>query len=320
MKDNIIRVLITRDNNEDGLICIWYYEDDYEMESEGGYFCTVATSNLEDSVEYLLKEGDYIELNQWEFKQQFGFTSRKGRKKIYWLDKNSNILYKYDHFDKVGPNSLVLKDNVVINNFETQIPEFPFDKIEKAEDGDIISVPLESVGEFHDFPMPKPMVEVWKDTSTLEATPCPSTELAIVKRKQSNPKQAFADKKVNLGVLPWGALYQVAIAMSEGALKYGSHNYREVGGRASTYFGSSIGHLTAWWEGEDIDEESGLLHLVKEISSSLVLLDSILNGNWTDDRPVRYKNDVPMRNNSQMEKLLEKYPNPVKPFTEKEID
>lgn len=104
--------------------------------------------------------------------------------------------------------------------------------------------------------------------------------------KPSNPKDAVGIRKLAFSVLPWRVLCRVALAMLEGAAKYGRHNYRAVGVRASVYFDAVVGrHLTSWWEGEDIDEESGLHHIEKAIAGLFVLRDSMLQGNFVDDRP-----------------------------------
>lgn len=111
---------------------------------------------------------------------------------------------------------------------------------------------------------------------------------------------------------------EVGLAMLEGALKYGRHNYRTVGVRASVYYDALLRHVTQWWEGQDIDEESGLSHLVKAIACLVVLRDSQLMGNWSDDRPPRYRSDSACGEtakwvkelNEKAASLIEKYPEP----------
>ena len=103
--------------------------------------------------------------------------------------------------------------------------------------------------------------------------------------KPSNPKDIVGSGKAPLSALPIRVLWGLGLAMLEGAVKYGRHNYRAVGVRASVYFDASCRHLFAWWEGEDIDADSGRNHIDKAIVSLMVLRDSMLQGNWTDDRP-----------------------------------
>ena len=112
-----------------------------------------------------------------------------------------------------------------------------------------------------------------------EATPIPGS-------KPTNPKDAVGIRKLAFSVLPWRVLTGVALGMMEGAAKYGRHNFRGVGVRASVYFDAVVArHLTQWWEGEDIDEDSGLHHIDKAIAGLMVMRDSMLQGNFTDDRP-----------------------------------
>jgi hypothetical protein len=120
--------------------------------------------------------------------------------------------------------------------------------------------------------------------------------------KDSNPKQAYGDTKVGLSSVPMGPLYLLAIAMMEGGMKYGKHNYRDMGCKASTYFDAAVGHLVSWHEGEDIDPDSGVHHLK------------------TDDRPIRYPEGVHLRKNPVVSELKSKYPDPVAPYTQERKD
>lgn len=88
-------------------------------------------------------------------------------------------------------------------------------------------------------------------------------------------------------LLPWRVVLETALGMMEGGRKYGRHNYRAVGVRASVYYDATIRHLGDYIEGTSIDIDSGLSHLTKALSSSQVLLDGMIMGNWIDDRPLR---------------------------------
>lgn len=108
--------------------------------------------------------------------------------------------------------------------------------------------------------------------------------------------------------------------MLEGAMKYGRHNYRPAGVLASIYVDAAIDHITRFWEGQDIDPDSKLSHVTKAITSLIVLRDSMITGNWVDDRPVVSVGDD---HRAEMQKivddLFDKYPEPVRPFTQKEL-
>lgn len=124
--------------------------------------------------------------------------------------------------------------------------------------------------------------------------------------KPSNPKDQLGVKKVGLSVLPFRVLWRVAVAMFEGTCKYGRHNYRGVGVRASVYFDAAMRHIGCWWEGQDIDPDSQLNHIDKAIASLMVLRDSMLGGNWVDDRPIGEFQSIDELN-AHVAKLIEQH-------------
>lgn len=135
--------------------------------------------------------------------------------------------------------------------------------------------------------------------------------------KDTNPKDAIGSRKAGLRFVPRGPLYEVGLAMLEGALKYGGHNWRVAGVRASVYIDAADGHLDAFWEGEDLDPDSRLSHITKAIASLLVLRDSMMQGNWTDDRPVVNPGGASRRSLSDAAvRLIDACPNPKPPNTQ----
>ena len=138
------------------------------------------------------------------------------------------------------------------------------------------------------------------------------------KVKDTNPKDAVGTKKVPISVVPLNVLGEIGLALLEGARKYGRHNYRIAGVRASVYIDAVImRHLAPFWEGEDIDSDSGLNHITKAIAGLIVLRDSMLQGNWVDDRPpkspIGWKDEL----NKKAAEIIEKYPEAKHPYTEK---
>jgi hypothetical protein len=138
----------------------------------------------------------------------------------------------------------------------------------------------------------------------------------VSERKDTNPKDAVGTAKVPFSTIPTQVITETGLAMMEGALKYGRHNYRVSGVRASVYYDAAIRHLTAFWEGQDMDPDSELSHLVKAIACCVVLRDSQIRGNWVDDRPPKTPGDWVGELNAKAKVLLEKYPNPLAAFTE----
>lgn len=100
-----------------------------------------------------------------------------------------------------------------------------------------------------------------------------------------NPKDKVGSKKAPMSVVPANVLAELGVAMLEGSLKYGRHNWRDAGIRSSVYYDACLRHLFAWWEGEDIDPDSGLSHITKAMATLLVLRDGQTAGMCEDDRP-----------------------------------
>ena len=141
----------------------------------------------------------------------------------------------------------------------------------------------------------------------------------IVIKKDTNPKDAVGTGKVPISTIPLPVLYEVGLAMLEGARKYGRHNYRIAGVRASVYFDALLRHIGAWWEGEDIDSQSELHHISKAIATLIVLRDSQIAGNWVDDRPPIIVDNIFWDDmNSRAANLVNNIPDPVPAYTQKE--
>jgi len=134
--------------------------------------------------------------------------------------------------------------------------------------------------------------------------------------KDTNPKDAVGIKKVPMSVISAPVLMEIGLGMMEGARKYGRHNYRVAGVRASVYYDAAMRHLTAFWEGEDIDPDSGLSHVSKALACLSVLRDSMLLENWKDDRPPKHKDGWINEYNKKAEEIINKYPKCLEPYTE----
>jgi hypothetical protein len=141
-------------------------------------------------------------------------------------------------------------------------------------------------------------------------------EQAKLTTKPTNPKDAFGIKKASLSCVSAPVLMEVGIGMQEGGAKYGRHNYRVIGVRGSVYYDATMRHLMSWWEGEDIDPDSGLSHVTKAICSLVVLRDAMIQNKFNDDRPPRAAEGWLAPLNAKSEALFNKYPDPVKPYTQ----
>jgi hypothetical protein len=140
----------------------------------------------------------------------------------------------------------------------------------------------------------------------------------LIEKKETNPKDAVGIKKVPFSTISAPVLAEIGVAMMEGARKYGRHNYRASGVRSSVYYDATLRHLTAWWEGEDIDPLSNLSHITKALASLTVLRDAMIFEKLQDDRPPKAPVGWQEELNKKAGELIEKFPNAVPPVTEKE--
>ena len=103
--------------------------------------------------------------------------------------------------------------------------------------------------------------------------------------KPANPKDAIATDKMPMHLVsPIVKLYQ-AIAHYLGNIKYGAHNYRVAGARASVYKSAMDRHMDAWWEGQEDDPTDGTPHLANALACINILIEAKHSGKLTDDRP-----------------------------------
>jgi hypothetical protein len=85
-------------------------------------------------------------------------------------------------------------------------------------------------------------------------------------------------------LLPWDAVRGIVQVLRFGAGKYEPRNW-ERGMDWSRCFSACIRHLTAWFEGEDKDPETGLSHLWHAGCCILFLIAFEARGIGRDDRP-----------------------------------
>lgn len=104
-----------------------------------------------------------------------------------------------------------------------------------------------------------------------------------------DPKAEAGARKTPLRLIPPAAMREEAWAFELGARKYGAFNWRLEGRRprASVYYEAVLRHVTAWYDGEDVDAESGRSHLAHARAGLGILLDAIDRGRLEDDRPPR---------------------------------
>ena len=132
-----------------------------------------------------------------------------------------------------------------------------------------------------------------------------------------NPKDVLGMAKNPHCCVPLTVLAELGIAMMEGSRKYGRHNYRVSKIKASIYYDAARRHLDAWWEGEDIDPESGIHHIVKAIAGLAVCRDAEIHNKLHDDRPPKTPREFYANLTKITAGVIKKYPECVKPYTHK---
>jgi hypothetical protein len=94
----------------------------------------------------------------------------------------------------------------------------------------------------------------------------------------------FDDGKLPWDLLPTDALRGVVRVLAFGAGKYGRHNWAN-GMNWSRLYAATFRHLTAWYEGEKTDPETGCSHLSHALCCLLFLAAYEVRGVGRDDRP-----------------------------------
>lgn len=136
---------------------------------------------------------------------------------------------------------------------------------------------------------------------------------AATTTKDSNPKDVVGVRKVPFSCLSMPVMAEVAVAMLEGARKYGRHNYRKTKVSASVYIDASGRHISSFFEGEDTDPDSGINHIPKAIASLMVLRDAQMRGQMIDDRPPGTAGFIKKLNDKASE-IINRYPEAIEPF------
>lgn len=112
-----------------------------------------------------------------------------------------------------------------------------------------------------------------------------------------NPKDLAATraKKPPLHLLEHAADVEIAVALADGARKYGRKNFYERPILANVYGGAIRRHIGAWLAGEDEDPLTGINHLAYIGANIHVLFAAIDRGMFRDDRGPEAQSDVQKR-------------------------
>lgn len=100
-----------------------------------------------------------------------------------------------------------------------------------------------------------------------------------------NPKTVYGEAKFRISDTPINSIRLLGLVHNNGAEKYGTLNWRKHTVSASVYYNAAWRHMAAWYEGDDLDPESGLPHLAHVMACMSIILDAEKFGKLNDDRP-----------------------------------
>ena len=108
---------------------------------------------------------------------------------------------------------------------------------------------------------------------------------AVAGYPDDNPKTIYGEAKFRISDTPVNSIRLLGLVHNNGATKYGTLNWREHTVSASVYYNAAWRHMAAWYEGEDLDPESGLPHLAHVMACMSIVLDAEKFDKLNDDRP-----------------------------------
>jgi hypothetical protein len=86
-------------------------------------------------------------------------------------------------------------------------------------------------------------------------------------------------------LIPPAAKIHLALALKNGAEKYGAYNWRDEEISATVYIAAAMRHLDAYLDGEDVAEDSGVHHIAHAMACCALILDGLECEQLIDDRP-----------------------------------
>ena len=105
--------------------------------------------------------------------------------------------------------------------------------------------------------------------------------------EDNNPKTKLGKLKVPMHLIPPVAKIHLALALENGAQKYGAYNWREEKISTTVYIAAMQRHIDAYLDGEDLAEDSHVHHLAHAMACCALILDGEACQQLIDDRPPR---------------------------------
>ena len=101
-----------------------------------------------------------------------------------------------------------------------------------------------------------------------------------------NPKEAIGSTKIPMHLASPLATAYMALGLANGAMKYGTANFKATPVLASIYLDGAKRHINAWLEGEEYDPDDGVPNLAGGLANLAIIIEARANGTLIDDRPI----------------------------------
>ncbi len=101
----------------------------------------------------------------------------------------------------------------------------------------------------------------------------------------AKPGYKVDEGKRRMDLVPPEAILSLADVLTKGAVKYPERNW-EKGMDWGRVYGAAMRHMTAFWGGEDVDPESGQLHVEHALCCLAFLVTYSKREIGDDDRPI----------------------------------
>lgn len=105
---------------------------------------------------------------------------------------------------------------------------------------------------------------------------------------QTNPKDLLGIKKPRLSLVPPSGFVYAALALGNGADKYGPYNWRDKKVQTMIYLEAAMRHMLSYQDGEEFSSDTSnpqVPHLAHALACLLILIDAKETGNLVDNRP-----------------------------------
>lgn len=138
---------------------------------------------------------------------------------------------------------------------------------------------------------PWPYTVQFNDGANEECQEYELTELPVQPAAPSitngqDPKAKFGATKPSYGLCSGVSDALTALAMEDGARKYGAFNFRENTVEVMTYAHACLRHIKAWIDREDFTSDTGVPNLGAARACLDIIMDASAAGTAVDNRPV----------------------------------